>query len=116
MGGAHELDRSRDFGTAALKAMLEHDVPPTPQNYAVWYTYIDGTVPELKRTIDILLSNRQPFSPDQNAELYSRFFDATGQLGILHNAGGRLRQIVDQVRRQVDSRGRRRQRLRPHPR
>jgi diguanylate cyclase len=103
MGGSLEYDRSRDFGTAALKAMHDHEVPPTPQNYAVWYTYVDGTVPELKRTIDILLSNRQPFSPDQNAALYARFFDAAGQLGILHNAGGRLRQIVDQVRRQVDS-------------
>jgi diguanylate cyclase len=103
MDGAHEFVRSRQYGEAALKAMLAHEVPPTPQNYVVWYCYADGTVPELKRTIDILVSNRQPFTPDLNAELYARFFDSTGQLGILQNAGGRLRQIVDQVRRHVES-------------
>jgi diguanylate cyclase len=103
MDGAHEFGRSRQFGEAALKAMLAREVPPTPQNYSVWYTYTDGTVPELKQTIDILVSNRQPFTPELNAELYARFFDATGQLGLLQNAGGRLRQIVDQVRRHVDS-------------
>jgi diguanylate cyclase len=98
-----DFERSKSFGQAALKAMVAHDVPPTPQNYAVWYCYTDGTVPELKKTIDILISNKQPFSPDLCTELYARFFDATGQLGILQNTGGRLRQIVDQVRRQVDS-------------
>ena len=103
MGGALEFDRSRGFGEAALKAMVANEVPPTPQNYAVWYCYVDGTVPELKRTIDILVSNRQPFTADLNTELYARFFDSTGQLGLLQNAGGRLRQIVDQVRRQVAS-------------
>ena len=98
-----EFERSRSFGQAALKAMVEHEVAPTPQNYAVWYAYTDGTVPELKKTIDILISNKQPFTIDLCTELYARFFDATGQLGLLQNAGGRLRQIVDQVRRQVDS-------------
>jgi len=103
MTGSFEFERSRSFGEAALKAMLDHEVPPTPQNYAVWFCYADGTVPELKKTIDILISNKQAFNPDLCTELYARFFDATGQLGILQNTGGRLRQIVDQVRRQVDS-------------
>jgi diguanylate cyclase len=103
MSGSIEFERSKSFGTAALKAMMAHEVPPTPQNYAVWYCYADGTVPELKKTVDILISNKQAFGPDLCTELYARFFDASGQLGILQNTGGRLRQIVDQVRRQVDS-------------
>jgi diguanylate cyclase len=103
MSAAWELDQTLGFGEAAFKAMLDHYVPPTPQNYAVWYTYAAGTVPELNRTLDILISNHQPLTPELNAELYGRFFDTTGQLSILHDTGGRLRHIVDQVRRQIDS-------------
>jgi diguanylate cyclase len=103
MADSHELEQSRRNGDSAMTAMLDHVVPPTPQNYTVWYTYFAGTVPELKRTLDILISNRQPFTVERNTELYARYFDATGQLDILNDAGIRLRHIVDQVKKQVAS-------------
>jgi len=103
MRGLDEADLSKQFADKALKAMLGHDIAPTPQNYAIWYTHAAGTLPELTRTLDILLSNKQPFTPDLNAELYARFFDASGQLTILTDAGGRLTHIVDQVRKHIET-------------
>ena len=96
-------EQARSTGEAAFKAMVAHEVPPTPQNYAVWFAYAEGSLSELKRTIDILLSNRQSFTPELCADLYARFFDDTGQLGVLQDAGGRLRHIVDQVKKHIDS-------------
>ncbi|HUK57901.1 MAG TPA: GGDEF domain-containing protein [Stellaceae bacterium] len=103
MIGPADNQLSLELADKAIKAMLGHEVSPTPQNYAVWYTYAAGTQPELTRTLDILISNKQNFTPDLNAELYARFFDATGQLGILSDAGGRLTHIVDQVRKLVET-------------
>ena len=103
MRGPAEIDLSQQFADKALKAMIAHEIAPTPQNYAVWYTYSAGTLPELTRTLDILLSNKQHFTPDLSAELYARFFDASGQLGILTDAGGRLTHIVDQVRKHIET-------------
>ena len=103
MQGPAENQLSLQIADKAMRAMLDHEVPPTPQNYAVWYTYAAGAQPELTRTLDILISNKQPFTPDLCSELYARFFDATGQLGILSDAGGRLTHIVDQVRKHVEA-------------
>ncbi|HUB95214.1 MAG TPA: GGDEF domain-containing protein [Stellaceae bacterium] len=103
MTGSGESALVRKFGENALAAMATRDVPPTPQNYAVWYAYLSGTVPELKRVLDILVSNKQPITPEISAELYARFFDEGGQIKLLTAAGGRLRHIVDQLKKQLES-------------
>lgn len=103
MDGSTELAEARSFGEAAFQAMLANGVPPTPQNYYVWFIYFSGTVPELKRTIDALIAERASFTPEIRGDLYSRFFDETGQLSLLADTGGRLRHIVDQVMKHLDS-------------
>jgi diguanylate cyclase len=103
MHGPAENQLSLQLADKAMKAMHGHEIPPTPQNYAVWYTFAAGTQPELTRTLDILISNKQTFTPDLNSELYARFFDATGQLAVLSDTGGRLTHIVDQVRKHIET-------------
>jgi diguanylate cyclase len=78
-------------------------VPPTPENYAVWYAYATGLLPELKRTIDILISNQQEFTQALNAELYNRFCDTGRHFNLLQETGGRLQYAVDQITRFVKS-------------
>jgi diguanylate cyclase len=85
------------FAETAIRCMRANDVPPTPENYAVWYGYVSGELPELKRTMDILLSNRQAFTPEICADLHGRFFDANGQLSLLEDTGDKLRRAVEEV-------------------
>jgi diguanylate cyclase len=103
MGGSTELAEARSFGEAALKAMLAHGVPPTPQNYHIWFAYCSGAAPDLRRAIDALIAEQASFTPEICTDLYSRFFDETGQFGILSDTGSRLRNIVDQVMKHLDS-------------
>ncbi|MGH7090841.1 MAG: GGDEF domain-containing protein, partial [Stellaceae bacterium] len=103
MNEQEELAQARKHAHAAHMAMKSHEIPPTPQNYVVWYSYVAQVVPELNRTIDVLITNNQAFTSDVNADLYARYFDSTGQLTILHDTGGRLRHIVDQVLKHIDS-------------
>ena len=103
MDGSTEFADARSLGEAALKAMITYGVPPTPQNYFVWFVYFSGAAPELKTAIDALIAERASFTAEINSDLYSRFFDETGQLGLLSDTGGRLRHIVDQVMKHLDS-------------
>jgi diguanylate cyclase len=103
MDGSTEFAEARSLGEAAVKAMVSHGVPPTPQNYCIWYVYFSGAAPDLKRAIDALIAERTGFTAEVNGDLYSRFFDETGQMGLLSDTGGRLRHIVDQVMRHLDS-------------
>jgi diguanylate cyclase len=101
-GKADEFRQARTHAEAALQGMIAHQVPPTPENYAVWYAYATG-MPELRRTIDILISNKQEFSEALNAELYSRFCDTNRHLNVVSETSGRLHYAIEQVSRFLKS-------------
>ena len=54
----------------AIQSMSQLSVPATPSNYAVWFHYVLGTSPGLRKTIDILLGNKRKFDTAINNELY----------------------------------------------
>ena len=43
------------------------------QNYTVWYTYVSGREPDLKRAIDKMIGEGTEFSSFENAELFENF-------------------------------------------
>ena len=103
MAQADDLRQAKGFSDQAISGMLAREVPPTPENYAVWFAYATGLLPELKRTIDILVSNNQEFTPALNAELYNRFCDTGRHFNMLEETGGRLHYAVEQVLRYIKS-------------
>jgi diguanylate cyclase len=101
MAQADDFRQAKGLSEQALAGMTAREVPPTPENYAVWYAYATGLLPELKRTIDILMSNNQEFTQALNAELYHRFCDTGRHFNLLDETGGRLQYTVDQVMRAI---------------
>jgi diguanylate cyclase len=99
MDGGENFRQASGFAESALAGMVASGVPPTPENYAVWYAYATGIMPELKRTIDILISNNQEFTPSVNGELYQRFCDAGPQFNLLQETGDRLQYSIEHVMR-----------------
>jgi diguanylate cyclase len=103
MAQPDDFRQAKGFSEIALTGMFAHEVPPTPENYAVWYAYATGLLPELKRTLDILMSNNQEFTPALNAELYNRFCDTGRHFNLLDETGGRLQYALEQVSRYIKS-------------
>src|SRR5215470_12385224 len=68
------LEQAREYAKAALARMDGLSIRPVPTNFCVWYAYHTGKSPELHRALDILTSNRQPFTDSANEEIYERFF------------------------------------------
>ena len=52
---------AEDFSRLALERMQHSDIPPTPPNFTVWYSYATGRMPELNQSIEILIGNQQTF-------------------------------------------------------
>src|SRR6476660_5881186 len=46
---------------------------PTPNNFHVWFNYVLGTPPVLKRAIDILIGNKRKFDAGTNREIYTSY-------------------------------------------
>ncbi len=97
MTAATDFDRARFFASQALDAMAQRRIPPTPQNFSVWFAYVSGTYPELARAIEILDSNKAEYSPERNAELYERLIGDTRQADELREAGQRISAAVTSV-------------------
>ena len=41
----------------AVPLMVKHRIAATPANYALWYTYVDNTIPELNQEMDNVLES-----------------------------------------------------------
>lgn len=97
MTGTIDFDRARSFANQALDAMAKRRIPPTPQNFSVWFAYITGNYPELSRAVEILDSNKAEYTPERNAELYERLIGDTRSANELREAGERISAAVTTV-------------------
>jgi diguanylate cyclase len=62
----------------AMRSMAHQRVPPTPNNFHVWFKYSLGTSPELKRAIDILIGNKRTFDAATNRGLFATYVGSRG--------------------------------------
>jgi diguanylate cyclase len=93
-----ELDFEFVSGLAekAMRAVTEQRVPPTPQNFHVWFKYALGTPVELKRTIDILVANKRKFDPATNRDLYTTYVGSKGtDEAVAHHVSQQLHSVLE---------------------
>jgi diguanylate cyclase len=57
----------------ALCLMASHGVPPTPDNFAVWFKYALGTSVQLKAAINVLIGNNRKFDASTNRDLFRAY-------------------------------------------
>ena len=89
-----DVEYANTVSSRAFASMSQLSIPATPNNYSVWFRYILGTLPDLRKTIDVLLGNKRKFDTLINQELYATFVgaqcDAAGAPqelnGIINNA------------------------------
>jgi diguanylate cyclase len=67
-------DRELALAKTALALMGDCDVPPTPDNYELFYTYSAGENPAIGRIIGDMIALRRPFTPAILQELRERAF------------------------------------------
>ena len=82
---------------AAVESMRQNDIPPNPRTFTVWDEYHAGRNADLKRTIDIIVSNDRPFDERVLHDLYEDFFTSTKEEHALHSVSVRVRDTLDEV-------------------
>ena len=87
-----ELERARNV----LALMEQYKVPPTPDNYAVWYAYAEGLDADLVEAINNAQSGADGFTASLNAEFFRRFCQGDAQIELIE-MGRRIEQGVTQV-------------------
>lgn len=57
----------------ALPLMMKYQVPTTPLNYSLWYSYVSNDIPELNAKLDNLMLNYKVCPPMQAESLYREY-------------------------------------------
>jgi diguanylate cyclase len=92
-----QLDFEYVTGVAekAMRGVTAQRVPPTPDNFHVWFKYALGTPVELKRTIDILVANKRKFDHATNRDLYTTYVGSRGtDEAVAHHVSQQLHTVL----------------------
>ena len=68
-----DFEYATSVAQQAQALMAQHRVPPTPDNFAVWFKYAFGASPQLKQAIDVLIGNKREFDTATNRDLFRAY-------------------------------------------
>jgi diguanylate cyclase len=71
-----DVEYATTIADRAGRSMSQNAVPPTPNNFSVWFNYAMGASPALRTTIDILIGNKRKFDASINHELFVTYIGA----------------------------------------
>ncbi len=85
----------------AVPLMVKYRIPPTPYNYALWYSYVSNRDPKLKTAIDSTLASHGT-CPTSASEALFRDHIIADQLAEGQDLQHNLKAILSELRTQVD--------------
>ncbi|MBF0269303.1 MAG: GGDEF domain-containing protein [Alphaproteobacteria bacterium] len=92
-----KFEQAMSYAGQAVELMKSHQVPPHPGNFAIWYTYVSGNYPDLRRAVDILISNKMDFDEKVLMDLRQKFFGHENESQALHKATQRIEVMLGQM-------------------
>lgn len=94
-----DLEYATSVAEKAFGLMAQQRVPPTPNNFHVWFKYSLGTSPILKRAIHILIGNKRKFDAQINQELFATYVGTQGADGVsVNNVSQQLHSVMESAK------------------
>ncbi|WP_158044651.1 diguanylate cyclase [Skermanella pratensis] len=84
------MEQATKWADLAMARMVAESLPPTPQHFAIWYSYFSGDLPDLTRALDKLAENGQVLTAERMAELHGKFFSFDHEKHAIREAGARI--------------------------
>ena len=97
MNGRLLGQNGREFALKALDLMEQFDVPPTPENYAVWVSFASDTNPELCESVRGHIEAGNTFTPDINSDLFDQYFQWRAIQDAILESGGMMSRELGNV-------------------
>ena len=89
-----DFDYATVIADRANRLMSEQAVPPTPENFSVWYDYAMGASPALRQTIDTLIVNKRKFDSAVNRDLYVTYVNPRSDNAVAEEFPEQLRGVI----------------------
>jgi len=93
-----DFDYATTIADRANRLMSQHGVPPTPDNFSVWFYYAMGGSLTLKKTVDILIANKRKFDSVVNRDLYVTYINPHSDRSTSEDFPDQLRGVIDSAK------------------
>jgi diguanylate cyclase len=94
-----DFEYATTIADKAMRAMALQRVPATPNNFHLWFKYSLGSSSDLKRAIDILVSNKRKFDKTTNQALFETYIGAQGaDAAVVHKVSQQLHGVMDSAK------------------
>ena len=93
-----DFDYATTIADRASRFMSQHAVPPTPENFSVWFNYAMGASPALRKTIDILVANKRKFDSATNHDLYVTYVKPRADSGVAEDFPEQLQGVISSAK------------------
>jgi diguanylate cyclase len=91
------LGQCEEFARRALALMSDHKIAATPQNYALWFTFVVGEIKALSRAMDDLTRSGAPITQDDCTRLFDQFLSNGSAQDAMIEIGDSVTQELDNV-------------------
>jgi diguanylate cyclase len=101
--GDSDTEHRAITGTAekTLAAMRKHKVPMSPENYHVWYRYVEGDHKKLNVAIDGILQTDKMFSSGVSEQLYEEFIKSGEHLSSLQQTQRQAQSLLKNILNEI---------------
>ncbi|MDB1125640.1 GGDEF domain-containing protein [Vibrio algarum] len=91
-----DFQKAAEILRTAVPLMIKHQVPTTPPNYALWYTYVEKTQPQLNSELDEIIAEYGICLPSHNEDLYRTYIAGKTESDI-HELRSNLEILVNEI-------------------
>jgi len=81
-----------------MRFMAQQRVPPTPNNFHLWFKYSLGAPADLKRAIDILIGNKRKFDATTNRDLFVTYVGHSTDTEAANGVSEQLHSVMASAR------------------
>ncbi len=92
-----DLEEAAKYGSSAMQAMTDQDIPVNPNNYMTWYVHESGKYPDLSRSLDAILGQAETFTEERNAEIFDQYFGSNLTARALQETSEHIESAVTQL-------------------
>jgi diguanylate cyclase len=93
--GEVDLEYAAAVAEKTMRSLAELRVPPTPNNFHVWYKYSPGRSSDLKRSIDIPIGNKRKFDVTTSHDLSATHIESQdADDAALNNVSQQLHSVM----------------------
>jgi diguanylate cyclase len=91
-----DFDYATVVAEKAMRFMSQQRVPPTPDNFHLWFNYAVGVPSDLKRAMDILIGNKRRFDAATSHDLFATYIGVPAADNSTANS--QLHSVMDSAR------------------